>query len=101
MLTCHVAYGVGPATGAQFDVVVSSEVVEHVSDVPGFVAACGAMVKVSWCVQRQCKVRARATRSLIAVTRAAVVAAHTAGRGRGVHDVEPHDGVTCCGHHAR
>ncbi|ESR24083.1 bifunctional 2-polyprenyl-6-hydroxyphenol methylase/3-demethylubiquinol 3-O-methyltransferase UbiG [Lutibaculum baratangense] len=33
------------AEGARFDVVVLMEVVEHVSDVPGFLAACAGLVK--------------------------------------------------------
>ena len=33
------------AAGEQFDVVTALEVVEHVTDVPAFVAACGALVK--------------------------------------------------------
>ena len=38
------------ATGASFDVVVASEVLEHVNDLPMFVGACMSMVKV--CLQR-------------------------------------------------
>ena len=33
------------ASGAQYDVVTALEVVEHVTDVPAFVAACAALVK--------------------------------------------------------
>lgn len=33
------------AEGAQFDIVLNMEVVEHVADVPGFMAACATMVK--------------------------------------------------------
>jgi 2-polyprenyl-6-hydroxyphenyl methylase/3-demethylubiquinone-9 3-methyltransferase len=33
------------AAGEKFDIVLAMEVVEHVTDVPAFVAACGAMVK--------------------------------------------------------
>jgi 2-polyprenyl-6-hydroxyphenyl methylase/3-demethylubiquinone-9 3-methyltransferase len=33
------------AAGEQYDVVTALEVVEHVTDVPAFVAACGALVK--------------------------------------------------------
>jgi len=32
--------------GEQFDVVVSSEVIEHVADVPGFITCCASLVKV-------------------------------------------------------
>ena len=33
------------ATGAQYDVVLNMEVVEHVADLPGFMAACNQLVK--------------------------------------------------------
>lgn len=33
------------ATGAQFDVILNMEVIEHVADVPGFLAACATMLK--------------------------------------------------------
>lgn len=36
-----------PDDSGKFDVVVASEVIEHVADVPAFVKACAALVKVS------------------------------------------------------
>src|SRR3546814_3653211 len=70
------------AAGEQFDVVLSLEVVEHVADLEGFLAACGAMVKPGGLL-----IAATLNRTLKAYALAIVGAEYILGwLPRGTHD---------------
>lgn len=79
------------AAGEQFDVVLSLEVVEHVADLEGFLAACGTMVKPGGLL-----IAATLNRTLKAYALAIVGAEYILGwLPRGTHDwkkfVKPHE----------
>ncbi|MFC3676385.1 bifunctional 2-polyprenyl-6-hydroxyphenol methylase/3-demethylubiquinol 3-O-methyltransferase UbiG [Ferrovibrio xuzhouensis] len=79
------------AAGEQFDVVLSLEVVEHVADLEGFLAACGAMVKPGGLL-----IAATLNRTVKAYALAIVGAEYILGwLPRGTHDwkkfVKPHE----------
>ena len=78
------------ASGAKFDAVVSSEVLEHVSDVPGFIQACADLVQAR-----------RVAVALCCCQPDACVCGPAARRGCRIHNAEPHGGFPRVGDHPR